>query len=178
MNEEATHDSISETIITNNIERTMEDTKINAVTRLPCHISDESHLNNDKLITRLNDSNVECLQEPCKKWQHARSEDDQVQSHNQSQSECITSNSVAADRALELFSEALMSDSDTECDLNISVALEDKDNDTLTTEKNLLTLTDRRVHFADELVVDTECVHDIHHPHAQSSVCVRYAVLE
>eukprot|EP00731_Ephydatia_muelleri_P016186 Em0009g610a len=62
-----------------------------------------------------------------------------------------------------------MSDSDTECDLNISVALEDKDNDTLTTEKNLLTLTDRRVHFADELVVDTECVHDIHHPHAQSS---------
>lgn len=164
MIEETTNDSTPEAIVAHKNEG-----GITVVARLPYHISGEFQLNNDKMITHLKDSNVECVQE--------LSEDNQVQSHNQSQSQCIISNSVAVDRALELFSEALMSDSDTECsDLNISVSQDDKDNDTLS-ERKLVMLTERRVHFADELVVDTECADDIHHPHVQSNVCVSMYML-
>ena len=126
---------------------------------VPCHFPDTLSLNNDEYMKG---SKVE-LPEPIKKQQHVlRISEDQLQN------ECAVPDNIIADRALELFSEALQSDSDIDCsDLNISVSQDSNNNDTVSEKKSS---RERKVRFADEPAVDTECGHHTAHPEAQSGV--------
>ena len=133
------------------------------------HSLDELSINNDELIKHRRMQKVKCIEEPYMRQHHAPEipmENAQSNNHEKLQNEPIVPDSIVADRALELFSEALLSDSDVESSGQIVSVHQD---DSSVMERVLS--KERRVHFADELPQDTECSDQLE---SEPGVCNHY----
>lgn len=163
MHEETLHDSAD---LHHKDEEVRKNTESDvSVASLPFCTHNKLNFSNNDLNKHSKGSEVDYPQEQFAEWQHTQG----ISEHYQTQFriENLTSNSAAAaaaDRALELFSEALMTDSDIECG-NVNITAPQFED--ISTEKKLP--SERRVHFADEPVVDMEQIYNVDQSHAQSS---------